>query len=127
MKIKPPEGVDSLGKLNEWLTECGIPPQEGCAMELEDSLAPSVCVAVAPEIWWQTYGLGFKFERGNRDEANEGYRKLIDFVARSFYAHFACGAYEKVLWRVRPELSEDKVLFKLVNADGTDCHLDEDD
>jgi len=125
-EIKDPEGVDSIGKLNEWLAECGMPQRDSKPALDESGPHDDASRVPAVSIQWENWGLGFKFERGNREEANKGYRELIKFAAQGLYARFHDERYAEIIWRVRPELDEQICLTKLVNADGTDCHLEDD-
>jgi hypothetical protein len=92
-EIKSPEGVDSLGKLTEWLAECGMPQRDRGA-------------EAAPEHAEEEMGLGFKFLPGDRETANQGYRNLLGFLCRAFYTKFSHADDQRLVWVSRPHLDE---------------------
>lgn len=112
-EINPPSDVDSLGKLNEWLAECGM-PQRDC---LKDEIGILACTEA--EQWM----LGVEFPVADRDNANSAHRGLIKYVAGAFYGRLSYMAGQKLVWRVRPEVTEDGV-YKYFAPDGTEIDPD---
>lgn len=96
-QIKPPHDVDSLGKLKEWLAECGMPQRD----ILPEEIGSEPCTEA------EQFGLGTRFLTHDQDAANAGHRELITFVAQAFYARFSHMDGKTLVWRVRPEISEE--------------------
>ncbi len=115
-EIKPPTDVDSLGKLNEWLADCGM-PQRGCTKE---EIGTPTCTAA--EVW----ALGVEFPVADREFANLSHRQLIKFVAGGFYSRMSRMGSQRLVWRIRPEVDEQPI-YKYLKPDGTEGDPDTDD
>ena len=92
-----PDNVDSLGKLNEWLAECGM-PQRDC---LDAEIGTPICSGA--QIW--------KFDRefspDDRDAANAVHRALIERAAGLLWGYLTgIEDNQRLVWRIRPEVSE---------------------
>jgi hypothetical protein len=121
MTIAAPQEVDSLGKLREWLAECGM-------KEFDPAEFPTIDHA---KIEHETWGFGFKFKPDDPHAADVGYAHLIRHAASCFYGRFERELSEhpqtRIIWRERPRLVEEARMMKRVLADGTDWHSDDDD
>lgn len=100
--VWPDEDIDSLGKLREATDACGVPQREA---SVYDERA---------EAW----GFGFRYQAGDTETANKGYRCLVKHAAACLYGRLATVPENKRwVWRVRPELTEDK-LFRHEDSAG---------
>lgn len=121
MVCKPPRDVDSIGKLNEWLAECGV-AQRDTKLAIERQENGDDIVVLDPPLQYEAWRFEFRFERTNRKEANIGYRCLIKQVAGALYERFSHPHLREVVWRIRPELAED-VLSKHIDPNGNEADL----
>src|SRR5258707_228670 len=100
--IPPPDDVDSLGKLNEWLAECGLPQRDAkfAAQGGTDiPQGPNGTTILNP---------GLLFREGG---GNETWRTLFRAVASVLYGHVVGAAEDgkRLVWRIRPEVDEQRV------------------
>jgi hypothetical protein len=99
-EILRPDCVDSLGKLNEWLDECGM-LQRDC---VDAEIGTTVCSNA--QIW--------KFDRefpsADRCAANAAHRALIDRASGLLWGYLTgIETGQRLVWRIRPEVSESSV------------------
>ena len=95
-----PEEVDSLGKLNEWLDECGL-PQRDCK---EEEIGTPLCCEA------EQWNVKVSFRSTDREEGTKVRQALINHMARCFYGRFGAKEEVRLVWRIRPEVTEQKVV-----------------
>lgn len=107
MTITEPRGVDSIGKLNEWIETCGMPFRKRAPDEIA--------------VQHIAFGFGFRFAPDDRAASNSGYRQLAQTLASALYVRFvdASEAGMQAEWRLRPEFTEEAIFAYIETIDGS--------